>query len=82
MAGRADMTAAAFVTRYGCRPQSRRRSSVFRRPLETGDRRLMTTLVRLEVDGIAVTIPEFLAAHARCCDCLTERGHPGCSKKR
>ena len=31
--------------------------------------------------GVA-TIPEFLAAHARCCDCLTERGHPGCSKKR
>ena len=69
------MTAAEFLTRYGRRTRGRQRRApraVLPHP----------ALIQLEVDGVAVTIPEFLAAHARCCDCLTERGHPGCSKKR
>ena len=64
MAGTADMTAAAFLKRYG-----RRTGGTLGRAPREG----LPGLIRLEVDGVAVTIAEFLAAHARYCDCLTRR---------
>ena len=71
MAGTADMTAQEFLERYG----RQERSPVVRRRSPADDRRLKTDdgcrSWRLEVDGVAVTLPEFVAAHARCCDCLT-----------
>ena len=75
MAGKADMTAAAFVARYGRRTRGRQRRApraVLPHPV----------LIQLEVDGVAVTIPEFLAAHARCCECLRTRGGRGCLQRR
>ena len=74
MAGQADMTAQEFRQRYGRRPRGTGRipRDGLPRPV----------LMRLEVDGVAVTMQEFLAAHARYCDCLTERGGRECSAKR
>ena len=64
MAGNADMTAQEFRQRYGLR--TRGTAGLAPRAV-----RPHPFLIQLEVDGVAVTIPEFVAAHARCCDCLT-----------
>ena len=80
MAGTADMTAAEFRQRYGRQAKGRRPSSVSGRRQMPDDWRRTTALIRLEVDGVAVTPHAFLAAHARYCPCLEEEGP--CPPKR